>query len=119
VEGGVNQLVSLWKGPIPAPVVFTRRIKFTHGKIPGKEAERIVAEVAERHGLTAADLKGPSRLKHISHPRQEAMAALYITGRYSLPGIGRFLGGRDHTTVLVGIRKHEARMLAELNEGAA
>jgi chromosomal replication initiator protein len=30
----------------------------------------------------------------------------------SLPQIGRALGGRDHTTVMHGVRKHESRMLA-------
>lgn len=68
------------------------------------------AEVAVRHGLTLADLQGPGRGKAVAHPRQEAMWVLKQQGRWSLPQIGQFLGGRDHTTVLYGIRRHEARM---------
>jgi chromosomal replication initiator protein len=80
--------------------------------VPGPEAEKIVAEVAEKHGLTVADLKGPSQRHAIAHPRQEAMWRLYMTGRYSYPAIGRLLGGRDHSTVMLGARKHDAKVRA-------
>lgn len=73
---------------------------------------QILARVAEKHGLTVADLKGPRIAPRFSHPRQEAMHAMHAVGRWSLPQIGRFLGGRDHTTVLHGVRRHAQRIAA-------
>lgn len=61
-------------------------------------ARQIADEVATRYGLTFADFKGRSRIRAIAWPRQEAMAAIYDTGRFSEPWIGR-LFGRDHSTV--------------------
>lgn len=80
----------------------------------GANAEEILAEVADRHRLTVDDLKGPQVARKFAWPRQEAMWHLYESGRYSLPEIGRFLGGRDHTTILKGIRSYERRLSAVL-----
>lgn len=76
---------------------------------PGNAA-RTIAEVAERYGLSAEDLKGRARVRAVAHPRQEAMAIIHAAGGYSLPQIGRFFGGRDHTTVLKGIRAFRRRV---------
>lgn len=70
----------------------------------------ILAEVAAKHGLRVADLKGPCRERRYVYPRHEAMWALRQRTRLSLPQIGNILGGRDHTTVLYGVRKHAERM---------
>ena len=76
-----------------------------------REAKPIIHEVADQHGLFYADLIGPSRERHIAWPRQEAMWRIrQACPHISLPGIGRLLGGRDHTTILHGIRAHEKRM---------
>lgn len=75
-----------------------------------RSMEMIATTVAYMNGLKLADLIGPDRRRCIAHPRQEAMYALYeerLTDgrrRWSLPQIGEFLGGRDHTSVLHGIR---------------
>jgi chromosomal replication initiator protein len=81
--------------------------------LPRSEADKIVARVAAKHGLTLADLKGPDKTKRVTHPRQQAMAELYATGRYSLPALGRYFGGRDHSTVLHGVKAHWARIQAD------
>lgn len=70
----------------------------------------IAAAVAERHGVSESDLLGTRRWRFCAWPRQEAYwAAHQITGK-SLPSIGRGFGGRDHTTILHGIRAVEARL---------
>jgi chromosomal replication initiation ATPase DnaA len=75
----------------------------------------IIAEVARRRGLTAADLTGTGRWRDVARPRQEAMWLMRQvrradgSRRYSLPEIGRALGYRDHTTVLHGVRAHAKR----------
>lgn len=80
---------SLWKGEIEARPT----------------AKAIAIQVADRHGLTLEDLRGPCRRREVAWPRQEAMAAVYANCRVSLPWVGRFFGNRDHTTVLHAIRR--------------
>lgn len=70
---------------------------------------RIVEEVAEQHGVVVDDLFGPSRKHPIVFHRMEAMYRIADETPLSLPEIGRKLGGKDHTTVLHGIRSHAAR----------
>lgn len=65
--------------------------------------------VAQGYGVTVADLRGPCRRVRMNVARQDLMHRIYATGRFSMTQIGRFLGGRDHTTILNGIRRHEAR----------
>ena len=74
---------------------------------------RIVRATASRHGLTAGDLIGPKRTRSMVHVRNLAMyLARRLTGR-SLDWIGAFFGGRDHTTVMRGIRGVEIRRQAD------
>lgn len=63
--------------------------------------------VAARYGLPIEQLKGPDRKRSVAWARQEAFDAIYATGRYSLPQIGRYFN-RDHTTVLHGVRRVRA-----------
>ena len=72
----------------------------------------IAAQVAARYGLTVDDLKGPETARRYSRPRHEAMWLMKQAGR-SYPQIGAFLGGRDHTTAMHGVKAHEARARAD------
>jgi len=72
----------------------------------------IIAQVAEKHGLEYSEIFTKQRARRYSWARQEAMWRLAKEVTASLPEIGRALGGFDHTTVLHGIRRHEARMSA-------
>ena len=50
---------------------------------------------------------GPKRVRTVARPRQIAMyLAKQMTSR-SLPEIGRRFGGRDHTTIMHGVKKIE------------
>ena len=75
---------------------------------PVKRMADIAAEVAQANGLTLAELKSRNRAQRIAWPRQEAMAKIQQTGRYTLTQIARYFG-LDHTTVLYGVRQYEAR----------
>jgi chromosomal replication initiator protein len=69
--------------------------------------EEIQRKVAEHYNVRLSDLIGPKRVRTIARPRQIAMyLAKQMTTR-SLPEIGRRFGGRDHTTIMHGIRKVE------------
>ena len=73
------------------------------------EARRIMAEVAEKWGLTAAEMIGVDRKPRFAHARQEAMYRLRSDTQRSMCHIGRMLGGRDHSSVDHGIRAHADR----------
>jgi chromosomal replication initiator protein len=69
--------------------------------------EEIQRKVAEHYNIRLADMIGPKRVRTIARPRQVAMyLSKHMTTR-SLPEIGRRFGGRDHTTIMHGIRKVE------------
>jgi len=72
----------------------------------------IIAQVAEKHGLTYREMLARRRARKIAWARQEAMWRCARETTESLPNIGRALGGYDHTTVLYGVRRHEERMSA-------
>ncbi|MBU1090770.1 MAG: chromosomal replication initiator protein DnaA [Candidatus Omnitrophica bacterium] len=61
--------------------------------------------VAEEFGVTLQDLKTRRRNKNIVLPRQVAMYLSRELTDLSLPEIGGFFGGKDHTTVLHSYNK--------------
>lgn len=75
------------------------------GAITGKTLQQILSQVAKKHTLTQGALKSRQREADVCAARNEAYYESYLLGK-SLPQIGRFYGGRDHTTILSGIRKH-------------
>ncbi len=71
------------------------------------ELREIAALVARYYGLRVADLKSPRRRRQLVSARGVAVyLARQLTG-CSLQDIGRFFGGRDHTTVLNAFRRTE------------
>jgi chromosomal replication initiator protein len=75
--------------------------------------EEIQRKVAEHYNIRLSDMIGPKRLRNIARPRQVAMyLAKQLTPR-SLPEIGRRFGGRDHTTIMHGVRKIEELMTTD------
>lgn len=67
--------------------------------------EQVLLAVAEFYQVDVADLTGRSRNKEVVVPRQMAMYLLREETGTSLPQIGEFLGGRDHTTVIYAHEK--------------
>ena len=61
--------------------------------------------VSNYYSIRLADLHSPKRSKAVALPRQIAMFLAKELTTKSLPEIGRSFGGRDHTTVLYGVRK--------------
>jgi chromosomal replication initiator protein len=75
--------------------------------------DEIQRRVAEHYNIRLADLIGPKRIRTIARPRQIAMyLSKHMTLR-SLPEIGRRFGGRDHTTIMHGVRKIEEMMATD------
>lgn len=79
--------------------------------------EEIQRKVSEHFNIRLSDMIGPKRTRTIARPRQIAMyLAKQMTTR-SLPEIGRRFGGRDHTTIMHGIRVIEEMRVADHQMG--
>lgn len=65
-------------------------------------SEMIIELVAEHFGITTLDISSQKRNKEIAYPRQIAMYLCQNMTGDSLQVIGRYLGGRDHTTIIHG-----------------
>ena len=69
--------------------------------------EEIQRKVSEHYNIRLSDMIGPKRLRTYARPRQIAMfLSKQLTSR-SLPEIGRRFGGRDHTTIMHGVKRIE------------
>lgn len=72
-----------------------------------KRAIDVLREVAARHDMSMERIMGGSRKREDAWPRQEAMYEVFMQCPHlSFPQIGRIMGGRDHTTILHGVRSH-------------
>ncbi len=69
--------------------------------------EEIQRKVSEHYNIRLSDMIGPKRLRSYARPRQIAMYLCKQLTTRSLPEIGRRFGGRDHTTVMHGVRRIE------------
>ncbi|ARO15389.1 chromosomal replication initiation protein [Ketogulonicigenium robustum] len=75
--------------------------------------EDIQRRVCEHYNIRIADMVGPKRLRAFARPRQVAMYLSKKLTTRSLPEIGRHFGGRDHTTIMHGVKKIESLMASD------
>jgi len=75
--------------------------------------ENIQKTVAEYYKVKVADLLSKRRSRSIARPRQMAMALAKELTNHSLPEIGDYFGGRDHTTVIHACRKVKELLLED------
>ena len=68
---------------------------------------RIINVVCERYNLTQADMISKKKPREIAYPRQIAMYLCRKMTEEPLEEIGKYFGGRDHTTVIHGVSKIE------------
>jgi len=80
---------------------------------PASSPDRILKSVCQHFEVTMADLCSPRRPQALSFARQAAMYLLRERTELSLSEIGGLLGGRDHTTILHGIRKIDEEMAGD------
>lgn len=103
-EARDNAIAQVWPELPPPPSYDGAIFRGTqHWKI-------IVREVCEKHSVSIAEIIGNRRARHLVIARHEAFHRLSTETTMSLPQIGYRMGGKDHTTVLHGIRAHKKRM---------
>ena len=73
----------------------------------------IVKATAAESGLHVRELLSKSQFRPIAWPRQTAMMAARALTDASFPEIGRWMGGRDHSTIIYGARTAAARCEAD------
>jgi chromosomal replication initiator protein len=72
--------------------------------------DRIQRAVAARYGLSRGELLAPRRSPETIIPRWIAFYLAKVFTRKSLNSIGKGFAGRDHTTVIYGIKQIEQRL---------
>ena len=70
----------------------------------------IIDTVAEHFDITPSDIIGSKRSSKIVYPRQIAMYLCREMLESPLTSIGKYMGDRDHTTVMHGIEKIEKEL---------
>jgi hypothetical protein len=98
-----------------APSIRGRFVEFYTP--PPMTRQSILSEVALDHGVMVETMSSQTHKNQYVRPRHEAMFRLRVEKNMTMPEIGRILGGRDHTTVLSGIRAHCEREEIPLPKG--
>jgi chromosomal replication initiator protein len=86
------------------------RMAAEHAAAETLSLREIARATAKYFGLTLADMKSPSRRQAVVAARGVAIYLARLMTPASLEQIGRYFGGRDHTTVLHGQRRTEKMM---------
>lgn len=89
------------------------RAEAENRRTPRSAWQRIAREVSLVTGVSLKEMRSSWRATHICAARHEAWWRMRHELSLSYPQIGR-LWGRDHTTILNGVRKHQARIDAGL-----
>ncbi|MEJ6390111.1 chromosomal replication initiator protein DnaA [Gymnodinialimonas ulvae] len=72
--------------------------------------DEILKKTCDYYKIRQVDIISQNRQRAIARPRQMAMYLCKKLTTRSLPEIGKKFGGRDHTTILYGVRKIEELM---------
>lgn len=102
--GPINQLArTIYTRPI-GPGMEVAYCIDTHPRV--KPMGEILKEVCRKYGFSVLDIKSMRRQGPLVRARFEFMWRAKKETKRSLPEIGRFLG-KDHTTVLHGVRRFQ------------
>lgn len=71
-----------------------------------KTANPVVTTAANMAGVSVAELLGNRRYRRLVEARWAVMV-VYSAAGWSMARIGRMMGGRDHTTIMSGLRQAE------------
>ena len=121
LEGALNRLIAHAE-LINRPVTLESAEELLQDLLRASERrvtiEDIQRRVADHYNLRIADILSPRRARPVARPRQIAMYLAKALTQHSLPEIGRKFGGRDHTTIIHGVRKVEELMERDANLAA-
>ena len=107
LEGALNRIIAFadLSGSALTPGLVEIALADLLPRKRNVQPNKVIEAVADAYeGIDVDDLLGQNRTAKIAIPRQLAMYIL-STIDISSPQIGELLGGRDHSTVLYGIKK--------------
>ncbi len=108
LEGALIKLIA-YSSVTDTPVTLAMAQQVLKHLTSGQEKritiESIVKAVAEKFSLQTSQLKQKTNEQKIAYPRQISMYLVKELTAASLPEIGRWFGGKHHTTVLHSIKK--------------
>jgi len=110
LEGALTRLIavsSMTGAPISMSMAQQALKHLSSGPERKISVDSIVRAVAERFNMQPAQIKMKSNTRQIAYPRQIAMYLAKDLTHASLPEIGRYFGGKHHTTVLHSVQKIE------------
>jgi chromosomal replication initiator protein len=116
LEGALNRLIAHAE-LVGRPVTLDAAMELLSDLLRANDRrltiEDIQKKVAEHYGIRLSDMHSPRRARPVARPRQMAMYLCKQLTTHSLPEIGRKFGGRDHTTIIHGVRKIEELMASD------
>lgn len=101
----LNKARGIEAPPVERPKRLRPYVKPTPESVPVGYRE-VVASIASDMDVKLADIVGLGRVRPVMQARLVAYKVLTMRGA-SLAQVGRWLGGRDHSTVINGLRKFE------------
>ena len=110
LEGALTRLIavsSVTGQPINVSMAQQSLKHLNTGQEKKISVDSIVRAVAEKFQMHPSQLKMKSNTHQIAYPRQIAMYLVKELTHASLPEIGRYFGGKHHTTVLHSVNKIE------------
>jgi chromosomal replication initiator protein len=87
-------------------IIMGNNIKVNQAK-KNLTPQNLLNNVCKYFNITSDEILSKTRTKHLVYPRQILCYLLKIEANYSYPAIGKFLNGRDHTTILHAVSKLE------------
>lgn len=99
--GKIEFFISLY-GQLPDD---TEMLRLAGNETSGPDWRRILAQVSKHLAVSTDDILGVSRKPELVFARQLAMFLCRSALGISYPELGRLFGGKDHSTVMHGIKK--------------
>ena len=110
--------------PKPEPIIFVPPVESFYPSMwfwdlvssDGKmqpTIKNIQMLVSAKYGVAISEIVSARRDKSVILPRHVAFYLVKQLTTYSYPVIGRYFGGRDHSTIIHAVQKVEARMQSE------
>ena len=89
---------------------FSRAVWRRYMGLPDQLAKKAIQEVAESYTISVCRMMAYDSHADISKIRHEAMWKARKLSGLSYPLLGKLFGGRDHSTIVHGVRAYEERL---------
>lgn len=116
LEGALTRVIAFCQlQNIPISVDVVTRVLGHVRRHNGRKVspKQVVEQTAQYYNIKPTDLTGSKRDREIVLPRQVAMYIMRDELNMSFPQIAHALGGRDHTTVMHGVKKIHGMLTAD------